>query len=107
MHVCHQRFARTRRTSTAPNPDDDDNATHAALHAQLFSGPTLSSPLAISVIWAVYAAIPPFLVCFYAFVSRGGLLQWVCRAAMLLSTFCSIAAVALMCGAAAARAGGS
>jgi len=47
---------------------------------KLFTGPTVASPLAISVLWALYGLVPPFLVVFYATVSRGAALQAACRA---------------------------
>lgn len=65
---------------------------------KLFQGPTLASPLAISVLWATYAAIPPFLVLFYAGVSRGAPLALICRAALLLSFVAGGLAVFLMWG---------
>ena len=37
------------------------------------------SPLIISIFWAAYNMIPPFLVCYYGWVSKGTSLQWLCR----------------------------
>ena len=37
---------------------------------QLFSGVDFFSPLTISLLWAIYNAIPPFLILFYAAVGR-------------------------------------
>ena len=42
---------------------------------KLFTGPTVQSPLAISVLWALYGAIPPFLALYYSIISRGAGLQ--------------------------------
>jgi hypothetical protein len=39
------------------------------------------SPLIISIFWAAYNMIPPFLVCYYGWVSKGTSLQWLCRCA--------------------------
>ncbi len=65
---------------------------------QLFTTATITSPLAMSVIWAVYNAIPPGLVLFYAFVGKGTLLQYLCRFCLLLSFFCSFTAIGLIWG---------
>lgn len=37
---------------------------------QLFAGVQFFSPLTISLLWAIYNAIPPFLILFYAAVGR-------------------------------------
>jgi endoglucanase len=63
---------------------------------KLFSGPTISSPLAISIIWAIYAGIPHFLVLFYALISRGTLLKYMCWLCITMSFGCGILAVILM-----------
>ena len=65
---------------------------------KLFTGATVSSPIAISIVWALYAIIPPFLVLFYATVSRGIALQYLCRVCMVLSFCFSVLAVGLMWG---------
>ena len=48
--------------------------THALLQGvaiwQLFSGVDFFSPLTISLLWAIYNAVPPFLILFYAAVGR-------------------------------------
>lgn len=58
----------------------------------------MTSPLAISIIWAIYNAIPPVLVLFYAVVGKGVLLQYLCRFCMLLSFFCGATAIGLLWG---------
>ena len=58
----------------------------------------MTSPLAISIIWAVYNAIPPALVLFYAAIGKGVLLQYLCRFCMLLSFFCGATAIGLLWG---------
>lgn len=65
---------------------------------QLFTTASVTSPLAISVIWAIYNAIPPGLVLFYALVGKGVLLQYLCRFCMLLSFFCGACAIGLLWG---------
>lgn len=45
----------------------------------LASGATLRSPLIISILWAFYNMIPPLLVVWYAWMSTGKSLQWLCR----------------------------
>ena len=65
---------------------------------QLFTSGSVTSPLAISIIWAVYNAIPPFLVLWYAIVGKGVMLQYLCRLLMLTSFFCGAAAIGLLWG---------
>ena len=65
---------------------------------QLFTSASVTSPLAISVIWAIYNAIPPGLVLFYALAGKGMLLQYLCRFCMLLSFFCGATAIGLLWG---------
>ena len=65
---------------------------------QLFSAGTVTSPLVISIIWAVYNAIPTFLVLWYAIVGKGVLLQYLCRLLMLTSFLCGAAAIGLLWG---------
>lgn len=48
----------------------------------LFKGATFWSPLIISIFWAAYNVIPPLLVCWYGWVSKGVSLQWLCRCAL-------------------------
>lgn len=66
--------------------------------SQLFGSGQKTSPLIISIIWAIYNAIPPFLVLWYAMVGKGVLLQFICRLAMLASFACGAAAVGLLWG---------
>lgn len=63
---------------------------------KLFTGATISSPLAISIIWAIYAVIPHFLVLFYALISRDTLLKYICWMSIVISFGCGILAVILM-----------
>ena len=65
---------------------------------KLFSGPTLASPLAISVLWAFYGAVPSFLAVYYGAISRGASLAAVCRLAMVLGLSAGTLAVFLMWG---------
>ena len=65
---------------------------------KLFSGPTLASPLAISVLWAFYGAVPSFLAVYYGAVSRGTSLAAVCRLAMVAGLSAGALAVFLMWG---------
>ncbi len=65
---------------------------------QLLAGSTVSSPLAISVVWCVYNALPHFLVLWYVLVSKGISLQYLCRFCILLSFFCGSIAVGLIWG---------
>lgn len=46
---------------------------------KLINGPTVITTLAISVVWIVYALIPPFLLIWYTFIGRGGTLKVWCR----------------------------
>ncbi len=46
---------------------------------KLINGPTVITTLAISVVWIVYALIPPFLLIWYTFIGRGGTLNFWCR----------------------------
>ena len=46
---------------------------------QLVDGANVFSPLIISVLWAAYAVVPPFLLLFYAVIGPGYLLQFFCR----------------------------
>lgn len=62
------------------------------------AGSTVSSPLAISVVWCVYNALPHFLVLWYVLVSKGMTLQYLCRFCILLSFFCGSIAVGLIWG---------
>ena len=65
---------------------------------KLFSGPTLASPLAISVLWAFYGAVPSFLAIYYGAVSKGPSLAAVCRLAMVTGLSAGALAVFLMWG---------
>lgn len=66
---------------------------------KLASGPTLRSPLAISVLWCVYAALPPLLAVLYGYVSRGGpVLAASCRLAIVASFMAGGLAVFLLFG---------
>ncbi len=62
------------------------------------TGSTVNSPLAISVVWCVYNALPHFLVLWYVLVSKGISLQYLCRFCILLSFFCGSIAVGLIWG---------
>jgi hypothetical protein len=46
---------------------------------KLINGPTVITTLAISVVWIVYALIPPFLLIWYTFIGRSGTLRFWCR----------------------------
>lgn len=65
---------------------------------KLFSGPTLASPLAISVLWAFYGAVPSFLAIYYGAISKGPSLAAVCRLAMVTGLSAGTLAVFLMWG---------
>ena len=62
------------------------------------AGASVNSPLAISVCWCVYNGIPHFLIVYYAYVSKGPSLAWVCRICMVLSFVTGALAVGLMWG---------
>lgn len=61
---------------------------------KLLSGPTVITTLAISVVWIVYAMIPPFLLLWYTFIGRGSTLKFWCRCAISPSLQASSAALA-------------
>lgn len=67
-------------------------------HTLLSVGSTTNSPLAISICWCVYNALPHFLVLWYVLVSKGMSLQYMCRLCILLSFFCGALAVGLIWG---------
>ena len=48
---------------------------------KLLSGPTIINTLAISVVWIIYAAIPIWLLIWFAFLGRGTTLHLWCRCA--------------------------
>ncbi len=52
---------------------------------KLINGPTVITTLAISVVWIVYALIPPFLLIWYTFIGRAGTLNFWCRYVFLFS----------------------
>ena len=59
---------------------------------------SVNSPLAISIIWGIYQIIPYALVLFYWLVSKGVLLQYMCRLGLVLQFVSGAAAVGLMWG---------
>jgi cellulose synthase/poly-beta-1,6-N-acetylglucosamine synthase-like glycosyltransferase len=63
---------------------------------QLIAGVDFFSPLTISLLWAIYNAIPPFLILWYSVVGRGFLLQFACKFCMIASFSCGIAAIGLV-----------
>ncbi|CAL8466081.1 g5617 [Coccomyxa elongata] len=63
---------------------------------KLINGPTVITTLAISVVWIVYALIPPFLLIWYTFIGRGGTLNFWCRVMFLVSYAASILALLLL-----------
>ncbi|KAK9865087.1 hypothetical protein WJX84_007198 [Apatococcus fuscideae] len=63
---------------------------------QLVDGALVFSPLLISVLWAAYAIVPPFLLLFYATIGPGYLLQFFCRLTMMVTFASGAAAVGLM-----------
>lgn len=65
---------------------------------KLLTGPTLASPLAISVLWAFYGAVPSFLAVYYGAISKGPSLAAVCRLAMVTGLSAGTLAVFLMWG---------
>lgn len=46
---------------------------------QLVAGAQVISPLLISVLWAVYAAVPPTLLLYYATLGQGYVFQILCK----------------------------
>ncbi|KAK9857954.1 hypothetical protein WJX84_008696, partial [Apatococcus fuscideae] len=64
--------------------------------AKLVQGQTIITTLSISVVWLIYAAIPPFLICWYTVAGRGTTLQFWCRVMFVLSYAASICAIALL-----------
>ncbi len=42
---------------------------------KLLSGPTVITTLSISVVWIIYAMVPPFLLLWYTVVGRGSTLR--------------------------------
>ena len=64
--------------------------------AKLVQGQTIITTLSISVVWLIYAAIPPFLICWYTVAGRGTTLQFWCRVMFILSYAASICAIALL-----------
>ncbi len=42
---------------------------------KLLSGPTVITTLSISVVWIIYAMVPPFLLLWYTIVGRGSTLR--------------------------------
>ena len=58
----------------------------------------MNSPLAISIIWGIYQIIPYALVLFYWLISKGVMLQYMCRLGLVLQFVSGAAAVGLMWG---------
>ena len=58
----------------------------------------MNSPLAISIIWGIYQIVPYALVLFYWLVSKGVMLQYMCRLGLLVTFVSGAAAVGLMWG---------
>ncbi|DBA65793.1 TPA: hypothetical protein ACH3X2_002830 [Trebouxia sp. C0005] len=63
---------------------------------QLFTGAAVLSPLCISMLWAIYNAIPPYLILHFAIFGRGLPLQYMCKLCFVLGWFCGIAALVVM-----------
>ena len=59
---------------------------------------SVNSPLAISIIWGIYQIVPYALVLFYWLVSKGVMLQYMCRLGLLVTFVSGAAAVGLMWG---------
>ncbi|KAK9804363.1 hypothetical protein WJX72_009368 [[Myrmecia] bisecta] len=63
---------------------------------KLINGPAVITTLAISVVWIIYAMIPPYLVIHYTWIGRGGSLQLMCRFTFVLSYLAGILALLLL-----------
>lgn len=46
---------------------------------QLIDGAAVVSPLLISILWAAYAAIPPFLLLLYSVTGHNFVMQFFCK----------------------------
>ena len=64
----------------------------------LVQSDSVNSPLAISIIWGIYQIVPYTLVLFYWLVSKGVMLQYMCRLGLLVTFVSGAAAVGLMWG---------
>ncbi|KAK9823799.1 hypothetical protein WJX72_005584 [[Myrmecia] bisecta] len=63
---------------------------------QLLDGSEVFSPLLISVLWATYNAVPPYLLLHYAIFGNNISLQFMCRFTYIVSTLAGMAAIGLM-----------
>ena len=50
---------------------------------QLIDGAAVVSPLLISILWAAYASIPPFLLLLYSVTGHNWVMQFFCKCAPL------------------------
>ena len=50
---------------------------------QLIDGAAVVSPLLISILWAAYASIPPFLLLLYSVTGHNWVMQFACKCAHL------------------------
>ena len=57
---------------------------------------TVINAVTISVVWLVFAAIPPFLLTFYAIVGQGTALRYTCKGCFVIATIAPIIAVLLL-----------
>ena len=64
--------------------------------AKLVKLGTVINAVTISVVWLVFAGIPPFLVCFYAFVGQGAALRYVAKVCFVLAFIAPIIAIVLL-----------
>lgn len=64
--------------------------------AKLVQLGTVVNAVTISVVWLTFAAIPPFLLCFYAIFGQGTALRFTCKGCFVLATIGPVIAVLLL-----------
>ncbi|KAK9837911.1 hypothetical protein WJX74_007544 [Apatococcus lobatus] len=64
--------------------------------AKLVQLGTVVNAVTISVVWLVFAAIPPFLLTFYAIAGQGTALRYTCKGCFVIATIAPIIAVLLL-----------
>ena len=68
---------------------------------KVLTGPTVVTTLSISLVWIIYASVPPYLLLHYAWVHRpdgriAASLRYACWVLWLVSSFCGVAAILLL-----------
>ncbi|KAK9863564.1 hypothetical protein WJX84_010744, partial [Apatococcus fuscideae] len=60
------------------------------------TGPTVITTLSISLVWTVYAMIPPYLLLHYTYIGTGTTLRLACKIGYLLTILAGICAIILL-----------